>query len=670
MNRSDAQIRHQQLRERIEHHDYLYYVLDRPEISDADYDLLMRELLALEAAFPDLVTADSPSQRVGAKPLDKFAPAPHAVPMLSLENALGENEWREFDARARRFLATEDELDYVCEMKLDGVAVELVYRQGLLETGSTRGDGLTGENITENLKTLPTVPLRLRAPHPQLLEVRGEVYMDLSDFRAFNREREEEGEATFANPRNAAAGSLRQLDPRVTARRPLKIFCYGVGRIEGVDEEPANHFTLLEKLGGWGLRVNLQQTRVLRGAAAVWEHYAQLLERRETIPYEIDGLVAKVNSRALQDELGAKSRSPRWAVALKFPPRQAQTRVEDILPQVGRTGAITPVAQLEPVQVSGVTVSRASLHNWDEIARLDVRIGDQVVVERAGDVIPDVVRVLTEQRSGDERPLPPPRSCPVCGSEARQLPGEVVYRCLNPACPAKLKETIRHFASRGAMDIEGLGERTIDQLLRLGLIRDLADLYALSKEDLLRCERMGEKSAANLLAALAASRRRPLARFLYALGLRHVGEHGAKLLARRFGSLEALSEATQEELLAIHEIGPQVAESVTAFFRDSGNRRLLERLREGGVRPESETGPRDATLSGKTFVFTGTLTRMTRQQAEAMVEQRGGRASGSVSRKTSYLVAGDDAGSKLDKARELGVAVLGEDDFLRMMEDQ
>lgn len=669
MNRSDAQIRHQQLRERIEHHNYLYYVLDRPEISDADYDLLMRELLALEAEFPDLVTVDSPSQRVGAKPLDKFAPVPHAVPMLSLENALGENEWREFDARARRFLATEEELDYVCELKLDGVAVELVYRRGLLETGSTRGDGLVGENITENLKTMPTVPLRLRAPHPELLEVRGEVYMDLSDFRAFNREREEEGEATFANPRNAAAGSLRQLDPRTTARRPLKLFCYGVGRIEGMDEDPATHFALLERLAGWGLRVNLQETRVLRGAAAVWQHYARLLERRDTIPYEIDGLVAKVNSRALQEELGTKSRSPRWAVALKFPPRQAQTRIEEILPQVGRTGAITPVAQLRPVEVSGVTVSRASLHNWDEIARLDVRIGDLVVVERAGDVIPDVVRVLTEHRTGSERPLPPPSACPACGAPAARLADEVVYRCQNLNCPAKFKESIRHFAARGAMDIEGLGERTIDQLLDKKLIGNVADLYALDKSKLLQCERMGDKSAENLLAAIAASRNRPLSQFIHALGLRHVGEHVSKLLARRFGNLQALAQASREELLAIHEIGPQVAESVRAFFSDPHNLKTLERLREYGVAPEEQTGPHSEAFKGKTFVFTGTLTRMTRQQAEAMVEQRGGRAAGSVSRKTSYVVAGEEAGSKLDKARELGVTVLSEDDFLRMMEE-
>ncbi|KIH77941.1 DNA ligase (NAD+) [Geoalkalibacter ferrihydriticus] len=670
MNRSDAQTRHRQLCRQIEHHNYLYYVLDQPEVSDAEYDRLMRELLDLERDFPDLATPESPTQRVGAQPLDKFEPAPHSLPMLSLENALGEAEWREFDARVRRFLADEAEVEYVCEMKLDGVAVELVYHQGRLISGSTRGDGITGENITENLKTLPTIPLRLRPPYPDVLEVRGEVYIDLADFRALNREREEEGAMVFANPRNAAAGSLRQLDPRITARRPLKIFCYGVGLLKGKNSETDTHFELLEQLRAWGLRVNLEQTQVVRGASEAWTHYQKLLDLREEIPYEIDGVVVKVNSRALQEELGAKSRSPRWAVALKFPPRQAHTRVEDIVLQVGRTGAITPVAQLQPVQVSGVTVSRASLHNWDEIARLDVRIGDQVVVERAGDVIPDVVRVRVDQRTGDERPVPPPHHCPVCASPAVRLEGEVAYRCRNLSCPAQLKETIRHFATRGAMDIEGLGERTIDQLLRLELIRNVADLYALRKEDLLRCERMGDKSAENLLSAIAASRRRPLARFIFALGMRHIGEHVAKVLARRFGTLEALRQAQREDLLAVHEVGPQVADSVLGFFADPHNQAMLNRLRDLGVEPVEEEERQETSLQGQTFVFTGALTRMTRKEAEELVERHGGRASGSVSGKTSFVVSGEEAGSKLDKARRLGVPILSEEGFLEMLDKE
>lgn len=669
MTPRDPQTRHQQLCQEIAHHNYRYYVLDLPEISDAEYDQLMRELLAIEAQHPELATSDSPSQRVGAKPLDKFAPVPHSLPMLSLENALNQHEWRDFDARARRFLASSEELEYVCELKLDGVAVELVYRQGRLDVGSTRGDGITGENITENLKTLPSVPLRLRTPCPALLEARGEVYMDLDAFRALNREREELGEATFANPRNAAAGSLRQLDPRITAQRPLKIVCYGVGLVEGVDNAPATQYALLHNLQDWGLRVNLAETCVRQGADEVWTYFENLLARRDEIPYEIDGLVVKVNNRSLQAELGEKSRSPRWAIALKFPPRQARTRVEDIVLQVGRTGAITPVAHLQPVQISGVTVARASLHNWDEIARLDVRIGDEVVVERAGDVIPDVVRVLTEHRTGEERPLPPPSTCPACGAPVARLADEVVYRCQNLNCPAKLKESMRHFAARGAMDIEGLGERTIDQLLDRKLIGDVADLYVLDKSKLLQCERMGDKSTDNLLDAIAVSRSRPLSQFIYALGIRHVGEHVSKLLARRFGSLEALGQASEEELLAIHEIGPQVAESVRAFFGDPHNLKTLERLRQYGVAPEEQTGQKSETLKEKTFVFTGTLTRMTRKEAEELVEQHGGRAAGSVSRKTSYVVAGEEAGSKLDKARQLGIPILSEEAFWQMMEE-
>ena len=668
MDRAQARERHAELSQQLRHHNYLYYVLDRPQIPDSVYDRLFRELLDLEKAWPELVSPDSPSQRIGAAPLEKFAPVRHSLPMLSLENAFDEGEMREFDARLKRFLATEKEIDYVCETKMDGVAVELVYREGKLTVGATRGDGTTGEMITQNLKTIPSIPLVLQAGAPPLLEVRGEVYMDLADFQALNREREEEGQPTFANPRNATAGSLRQLDSAITARRPLKIFCYGVGRLEG--DAPATHHGLLEELQRWGLRVNLGETRRVRGIEAVLAAYRELQERRETLPYEIDGMVVKVDPLSLQRELGEKSRTPRWAIAFKFPPRQAETVINDIQLQVGRTGAITPVACLKPVEVSGVTVSRASLHNWDEIARLRVRIGDQVVVERAGDVIPDVVRVLAEKRSGVEREVPFPAACPACGAPVHRLEGEVVPRCQALGCPARIKESIKHFVSRGAMDIEGVGERYIEQMLRLDLVHSVADLYGLTREDLFRFERMGEKLAENLLGAIDRSKERPLPRFLFALGIRHVGAHLARVLARQFGSLEELSRASREELLAVHEVGPQVAESVIDFFGSQQNRETLEKLRRAGVRPGSEERRAGGPLAGKTFVFTGALSRFSRKEAQDMVERLGGRAAGSVSRKTDFVVAGEEAGSKLARARELGVTILSEDAFLERIREE
>ncbi len=666
MNQQQAARRHSELCSQLHHHNHLYHVLDRPEISDAEYDRLFRELLKLEQEHPELVSPESPSRRVGAAPLDKFSPLRHSLPMLSLENAFDDADMRDFDQRTRRFLATSDEIDYVCEMKMDGVAVELVFRDGLLQDGSTRGDGTTGEKITENLKTIPSIPLRLSATCPPLLEVRGEVYMDLNDFQQLNRSREEEGLATFANPRNATAGSLRQLDSKITAQRPLRIFCYGVGLIEG--ERSSCHFKLLERLQDWGLRVNLENTRKLRGIEQVLAWYRELLEQRDQLPYEIDGMVVKVNDLDLQRELGEKSRTPRWAIAYKFPPRQAITVIEDIQLQVGRTGAITPVALLRPVEVSGVTVSRASLHNWDEIERLDIRIGDQVVVERAGDVIPDVVRVIEDKRSGAERSVPMPANCPACGSPVVRLADEVVPRCQGLSCPAQLKESLKHFASRAAMDIDGLGDRYIDQLLKLGKVTSVADLYTLKKEDLFEFERMGDKLAEKLLAAIDGSKQRPLSRFLAALGLRHIGQHMAKLLAKQFGSLENLAKAGHEELLAIHEVGPQVADSVVNFFSSPRNSEILDQLRQAGVKPDTEQRRAGGPLSGKTFVFTGALSRFSRKEAQEMVEQRGGRATGSVSKKTDYLVAGDEAGSKLDKAKQLGIAIFTEDEFLDFLE--
>ena len=670
MNRDQARHRHAELCQRLHHHSYLYHSLDRPEISDAAYDALLRELLALEDQFPDLITADSPSQRVGAPPLAGFAAHRHSLPMLSLENATNADELREFDQRARKFLATDAELDYICEMKLDGVAVALTYEQGVLTLGATRGDGTTGEQVTENLRTIATIPLRLQPPFPDRLEVRGEVYMALADFRRFNRQREEDGLPTFANPRNLAAGSLRQLDSRETAKRPLTIFIYGVA---DPAQLPAatSHSDLLQELARMGLRVNHSGTRVGTGADGVEQIYQQLLQQRDALPFEIDGMVVKVDDLRLQQELGEKTRTPRWAIAYKFPPRQATTTVQDIVLQVGRTGAITPVAQLAPVTVSGVTVSRASLHNWDEIARLDVRIGDSVVVERAGDVIPDVVRVLTGQRTGEERPCPLPETCPACGSPVARLPEEVVPRCQGLACPAQLKEALKHFCSRGAMDIEGLGDRLLDQLLQRGLVRSPADLYRLGAEDFFQLDRMGDILAAKLVTAIDTSRARPLSRFLYALGIRHVGVHLAKVLARQFSGLAALEQATVDQLLAIHEIGEAAAGSVLGFFRNPRNQQILAEMAAAGVRPTAEeTSPANGPWAGQTIVLTGGLERLGRREAQERIARLGGRAAGSVSKKTSLVIAGRDAGSKLAKAQELGIPVWDEDRFVAYLQQE
>jgi DNA ligase (NAD+) len=666
MNMEQANRRYRELCTELHRHNTLYHVYDCPEIPDAAFDRLFRELQEIEEQFPDLISPTSPSRRVGAPPLDKFEPVRHSLPMLSLENALDEQEMRDFDERTRRFLASDEPVEYICEPKMDGVAVELVYRDGRFVLGSTRGDGVTGEKITENLRTISTIPLELGDECPSLFEVRGEIYMDLAAFRNLNREREEEGLAVFANPRNASAGSLRQLDSSITARRPLQICCYGVGQIEG--PLPATHYQLLELLHRRGLRVHLDKIWLARGIDEVIGCFRQLEEIREQLPFEIDGMVVKVNRLDLQRELGEKTRTPRWAIAWKFPPRQAVTEVEDIVLQVGRTGAITPVARLRPVEVSGVTVSRASLHNWDEIARLDVRIGDRVVVERAGDVIPDVVRVLPEHRTGDERQVALPETCPSCGGPVTKLEGEVIPRCQELSCPARVLEALKHFVSRRAMDIDGLGEKTLEQLLQRSLVRSPADLYRLTKEDLLACERMGERSSDNLLLAIEASKLRSLDRLLHALGIRHVGEHLARLLARQFGSLGELAAANRDQLLAIHEIGPQVADSVVDFFARDRNRRILEELQRAGVEPQAEARRAGGPLTGKSFVFTGSLVHFKRKQAQEMVEQMGGRAAGSVSKKTDYVVAGSDAGSKLDRARELGVTILSEEEFGQLLE--
>ncbi len=662
-----AAARIEELRGLIEHHNRLYYLQDNPEISDADYDRLFRELAELEKRFPELVTPQSPTQRVGSAPLAGFAAVTHRRALLSLENAAHEGETREFDLRIKKLLGLADghELEYCCEPKIDGLAIELVYEQGILTNASTRGDGITGEDVTENVRTIRSLPLRLTGTEiPPLLEVRGEVFLSLEAFQRINRHKEEEGEPPFANPRNAAAGSLRQLDPRITARRPLSIYCYAPGLVEGAAFDSQREF--LDAIAGWGLPVNPLARRE-RGIEAALELYRRMLAERESLPYEIDGMVIKVDSFSLQRELGEKSRSPRWAIACKFPPRQAETVVEEILLSVGRTGVITPVARLAPVEISGVTVSRATLHNWDEIALKDIRVGDHVLVERAGDVIPAVVRVLTEQRNGTEREFPPPDRCPECGSELVHMADEVAIRCLGLSCPPQIRRSIIHFASRNAMDIEGLGEKFVEQLISLGLVHSVADLYTLTREDFMRFERMGEKLASNLLAAIDKSRRCELWRFIFALGIRHVGEQTAKALSLAFGSLEQIKRATPDELLSIRDIGATVSQSILTFFGNRDNLTVIERMLAAGVTPTTEARKQGGRFTATSFVFTGGLTRFTRDQAHRLVEQEGGHVVGSVSKKTSYVVAGADAGSKLVKARELGVPVINEEEFVELL---
>ena len=657
------------LREQLNLHSYRYYVLDDPDITDAEYDRLFRELQQLEAQYPGLVTPDSPTQRVGGAPLKGFETVEHRQPMLSLDNALNEQEMRDFDARLHRLLEMDDPFEYTIEVKMDGVAVELVYINGLLSIGSTRGDGVTGEDITANLKTIHSIPLRLRdaeLPVPARLDVRGEVYYPTAAFKKLNEEREKAGEPTFVNPRNSAAGSLRQLDPKLTAKRPLDIYVYGLGYSE--NSTLISQSQALAAFKKWGLRVN-PLTKICLGIEEVIAVHAEFLELRPTLPYEIDGAVIKLNSFALQDQAGIRSRSPRWAIAYKFPAQQETTQIEKIVVQVGRTGAITPVAVLQPIKVGGVEVRRATLHNQDEIDRKDIRIGDWVIIQRAGDVIPEVVKVITSKRTGKEQKYTLPDTCPVCEAPVVRIEGEAVARCENVACPAQVKEMIRHFASKGAMDIEGLGEKLVEQLVEKELIASYADLYFLKLEQIADLERMAEKSAANLLEGIDKSRDIPLNRLIYALGIRHVGEHVARVLANHFGTLDKLSTASEEELQDIHEVGPQVAQSVNKFFAEPRNQQVLERLFAGGVKVQQKLVDEqtEQKFAGMTFVFTGALEKFTRDEAEKMVMDRGGRAASSVSKKTNYVVAGPGAGSKLAKAEQLGVDVLTEDEFLEMV---
>ncbi len=656
------------LRKEIDYHNYRYYVLDAPVIPDAEYDRLMRELQELEAKYPELITPDSPTQRVGAPPAEAFAQVRHEIPMLSLDNVFDEAGFRDWDRRVREGLQVA-QVDYAAEPKFDGLAVSLRYRNGRLERAATRGDGYVGEDVTRNVRTIRAVPLRLLgAGWPTLLEVRGEVFMPKSGFERLNRELAARGEKTFANPRNAAAGSLRQLDPNVTASRPLDICFYGLGQVQG-GTLPKRHSEILDRLTEWGLKT-ARERRVVSGVEAALAYYREMLERRDRLDYDMDGCVFKVDRLDYQERLGYTARAPRWAIAYKFPAEEAVTRVLDVVWQVGRTGALTPVAKLEPVHVGGVTVSSATLHNIDEIRRKDVRIGDWVWVRRAGEVIPEVVRVIRERRPADAGPVELPRRCPVCGSEVIKPEGEAIARCTGGLyCPAQLKGRILHFASRRAMDIEGLGEKLVDQLVERKLVEDVGDIYYLTKAQLLQLERMGEKSAQNLLDAIERSKHTTLARFLYALGIREVGEATAATLARHFGSLEALMAADEETLQQVPDVGPVVAAHIRAFFRQPHNLEVIDKLRRAGVHweegPPADQGPKP--LEGKTFVLTGALEHMTRDEAKARLEALGAKVTSSVSRKTSYLVVGRDPGSKYDKAQALGIPILDEAAFLELL---
>ena len=655
------------LRREIEEHNRRYYELDAPTISDAEYDKLFKELEELEGEHPELRSADSPTQRIGGTPQTKVPKVVHRIPMLSIRNESAQK----FDERCRKALG-EDEIEYAAEPKLDGLAVSLVYESGKLTVGATRGDGSTGENYTANLRTVKNIPSRLRGTgSPKMVEVRGEVLFPLAEFAHLNEQQRLRGEREFVNPRNSAAGSVRQLDPGVTAQRPLSFFAYGVAEgVKGV----ARHSELLDMLEKWGVPV-VPERQVVRGLAGLLEYYEYLGTRRDHLPYEIDGVVYKVNSLADQARLGSAHREPNFAAAHKYPPREETTQIVDIIVQVGRTGTLTPVAKLAPVFVGGVTVTNATLHNEDEIRRKDIRIGDFVIVRRAGDVIPEVVRVATERRPADAREFLMPTSCPECGSSVVKLPGEAAARCSGGLfCPAQRKQAILHFASRRAMDIEGLGDKLVDQLVDRGVVKTSADLYqdSLSASALAKLERMAEKSAENVMRAIDRSRATTLARFIYALGIRNVGEATAADLARHFGSLDRLAAAAEEELEQVQDVGPVVAISIRRFFAEPHNLEVIRQLRAGGVRWEESApaqGRKGGALAGKTFVLTGTLPSMTREEAKARIEALDGKVASSVSKKTDYVVAGAEAGSKLDKARELGIAVVDEEGLRKILRE-
>ena len=663
--------RAEELRSRLHQHNYRYYILDDPEISDAEYDRLMQELLDLEQTWPGLVTRDSPTQRVGAPPVSKFEAVEHTLPMLSLDNAFNDGHIRDFDERVKRFLKTTGPIYYTAEPKMDGVAVELVYEEGVLTTAATRGDGITGEVITHNIRTLRSVPLKLQKEPssliPRVIEIRGEVYISREGFEKLNRERLAEGLPLFANPRNAAAGSLRQLDSSITAKRPLEIFCYGIGMVTDFIFE--SHRQSLEVLKSMGLPVNQMIMPAVTIDKAVAYH-KELESMRFQLPYDIDGMVIKVDNLSLQRKLGTTARSPRWAIAYKFKSLQETTRVVKIEVQVGRMGTLTPVAHLEPINVGGVTVSRATLHNEDEILRKDIRVNDTVLIQRAGDVIPEIVKVIPEKRTGAEKIFRMPTECPVCGSQVVREKQEAAVRCINAACPAQIKERIRHFASKGAFDIDGMGRKLVDQLVDKGMLTSYADIFSLTKEGLAGLDRMGSKSAENLMDAVEKRKIIGLPRFIYSLGIRHVGEHVAEVLAEHFESIQMLQHADKETLESIEMIGPVVAQSIVEFFSEDDNRMIVESMINKGVVVGSKTKCPSGDLSGKTFVITGTLGRMTRTEAKKKIIEKGGKMGSSVTRKTDFLVTGDSPGSKLDRARNMGVLVIDEKRFCELLAEE
>ncbi|MGA8848346.1 MAG: NAD-dependent DNA ligase LigA [Dehalococcoidia bacterium] len=670
VNRAKQRI--EELREIINYHNYRYYVLDSPEISDAEYDELMKELKQLEAEHPELVTPNSPTQRIGAPPVEAFGVVEHPQPLLSLANAFSYEELATWHIRVSNLLGGR-QFDLVCEPKIDGLAVALTYVDGLLATGATRGDGYRGENITQNLRTIRSIPLSVPKEAPPRFEVRGEVYLPKAGFKKLNEERAKEELALFANPRNAAAGSVRQLDSSITARRPLDIFVYGLGWAEG-KAVPDTHWEIMQYLKSLGFKIN--SNIALRHSLDEAEEYHQSwVETREKFPYEADGIVVKVNSIALQQELGTVAHEPRWAIAYKFPAVQGTTKLIDIGINVGRTGSLNPYAILEPVRVGGVVISSAALHNEEDIHRKDIRIGDWVVVQRAGEVIPEIVEPIISRRTGKERIFHMPSRCPVCGSEVIKPEGEAMHRCTNAACPSQALERIKHFVSREAMDIDGVGEKLCQALFEGGLIKDAADLYYLTKEQLLGLERMADKSASNVLNSIEGSKDRPLARVIFALGILHIGEQYADLLAERFNSIDALAKASEEELSTIPSIGPKIAESIVAFFRQKGNRQIIEKLRKAGVRLEKGEVEKvgeglvpSLPLAGLEFVLTGKLESFSRPEAEAKIKALGGKAGSDVTKKTSYVVVGADPGSKLAKAEKLGIKTLSEAKFLELLD--
>lgn len=657
-----------QLRRELDYHNYRYYGIDDPIISDAEYDRLMEELVNLEEKHQEYMNPNSPTQRVGTKPLEEFETMAHTVPMLSLQNAMTPNEVVEFDKRVKKLLGLSD-VEYVMEVKIDGLAVELVYLNGQFVIGSTRGDGFIGEDITQNLRTIRSIPMSLLHDHdipiPDRLEVRGEVYMGKKEFTDLNKRRELAGEPLFANPRNAGAGSVRQLDPKITAGRKLNIYCYAPGEIVGISL--TTHFHFLEYLRKWGFRVN-PFTKLCRNLDELMAHYTYIHDMREKIPYQIDGTVIKVNRFDHQAALGNVSRSPRWAIAFKFEAHEETTIIEDIVVGVGRTGALTPVAVLKPVIVSGVEVKRATLHNEDEIRRKDILIGDTVIVSRAGDVIPEIVKVIKDKRTGNERPFTMPGTCPVCGEKVVRPQGEAIRRCVNINCPAQIKGSIEHFASKRAMDIDGLGEKLVEQLVDKQVIQDVSDLYYLKKDDLSKLDRMAEKSAQNIIDAINDSKNPSFKRFIFALGIRNVGEHISGLLSERFNSIENLYSLDEEALMTIPEIGPEVANSIVTFFCDEKNRETIQRILDAGMVIEYKKEGRKP-LAGMTFLFTGSLKGMSREDARKHAEALGAKTASSVSKKVDYVVLGEEAGSKADKAHVLGLKVISEEEFLVMLQN-